>query len=211
MFRRRGRPPVLAEISGRKDGQARPGALSRSELETFGALLNAVRDSRAVLATGEEGKSAVALGLAAAATVQGRRAALVECDLAKPALAARLGLATVPGLNEYLRSEAAAAQILQPMALAGPASGRATDPLVCVAAGMPSADGPTLLASWDFEHAIGKLRGAYDLVVLDGPPLDDPYSLSEVAKLVDATIACVRRPLPAKRLPVAVRGLVIQS
>jgi Mrp family chromosome partitioning ATPase len=211
MFRRRARSPVLAEISERRGGKARQGSLTRSELETFDHLLNAVGGSRAVLATGDVAESSVALGLGAAAVVEGRRAALVECDLSRPTLAARLGLATAPGLHEYLVGKAEAPQILQPMVLAGPASGRAAEPLVCVVAGTPTADGPTLLASPAFQHAIGKLRNAYDLLVLDGPSLGEPHSLTAVAELVDATLACVGHAVPSKRLPVAVKGFVIQS
>ena len=65
----------------------------------------------------------------------GRRTVLVECDLARPRLAADLGLAPGPGLHEYLRWEAEAAEILQPLVLAGPAAAGAGEPLVCIAAG----------------------------------------------------------------------------
>lgn len=209
MFRRRRRPPVLAELPDPRGEQARPGSLSRAELETFGGLLGTVHGSRAVLATGEESKSALALGLATVAAVEGRRAALVECDLTRPALATRLGLAAAPGLHEYLRWEAEAPQILQSLVPVGPASGRTAAPLTCVVAGGPAGDSSALLASEAFSHAIAKLRNAYDLLVLDGPPLLDEPSLLAVAPRVDKTLACGSRSGIPKRLGIHVDGLVV--
>ena len=112
----------------------------------------------------------------------GRRTVLLECDLAAAALAAELGLAAGPGLHEYLRWEATPAQILQPLVLAGPAAAGAAAPLVCVGAGAPGArTRRRCSASESFRHAIAKLRGAYDLVVLVGPPLgSDRWALDAV-------------------------------
>lgn len=169
-------------------------------------------DAQAALASGiatfVAGKLTLAIGLATAAAAEGRRAALLECDLARPSLAALLGLEPAPGLHEYLRLEAEAPQILQPLVLAGPGSAAAAAPLTCIVAGRPAPDAAALLASPHFAHAIAKLRSAYDLVVLDGPSLVDP-SLPTVAAQSDAALACVVSPSSWKRLPIAVRGLVI--
>ena len=213
MLRRR-KPPVLAVISaaGGKGG-ARPGALRRGDLEALGALLTRLGDSRAVLVTGsEEGGPGAALGLATVAAAGGRRTALLECDLRRPALAETLGLEPAPGLREYLRGEASAPQILQPAVLAGPASGGATAPLVCVVAGEPTPDGAALLASEGFRHAVAKLRGAYDLLVIDGPPGDDgAEALRAVAAEADATLACLGPAESSRRFPVPVTGIVQRS
>lgn len=212
MLRRRGRPSVLAEISAPTPGKVRPGALRRGDLEALAALLGKLGDCRAVLITGgEEGKAGVALGLATAAAAAGRRTALLECDLGRPALATALGLASAPGLGEYLRREASAQQILQAAVLAGPASSYASAPLVCVVAGAPSADGATLLASESFPHATAKLRAAYELLVLDGPPGGEEGALRAVAAQADATLTCLGAREAFKRLPVAVNGLIQRS
>ena len=210
----RRRAPVLAEIGGA--GGARAGALRRTDLDALGGLLKRLADCRVLLLTGEEAvKSEVAAGLAAAAGASGRATALLECDLARPRLAEMLGLRPGPGLQEYLRWEASAPEILQPLVLAGPASAGAADAVVCVVAGAPSADASTLLASEGFRHATAKLRSAYELVVVDGPPLaggGDSLALAAVAMEADATLACVTAgaSLP-KRLPVPVAGLVQRS
>lgn len=210
----RRRAPVLAEIGG--EGGARAGALRRADLDALGGLLKRFADRRVLLLTGEEGvKSEAAAGLAAAAGASGRATALLECDLARPRLAEMLGLRPGPGLQEYLRREASAPQILQPLVLAGPASAGAADAVVCIVAGAPGADASTLLVSEGFRHAIAKLRSAYELVVVDGPPLaggGDSLGLAAVATEADATLACVTAgaSLP-KKLPVPVAGLVQRS
>jgi len=212
MLRRRRRPPVLAEISTPTPGGARPGALRRGDLEALGALLDKLGSWRAVLISGgKEGKAEASLGLATAAAASGRRTALLECDLGSPALATALGLASAPGLGEYLRGEASAQQILQPAVLAGPASSGASAPLVCVVAGAPSADGATLLTSESFRHATTKLRAAYELVVLDGPPGGEEGALRAAAAQADATLACLGPGEAFEPLPVAVSGLIQRS
>ncbi len=212
MLRRRGRPAVLAEISSPVPGGARRGALRRGDLEALGAQLDKLGECRSVLLTGgADSKVGASLGLATAAAAAGRRTALLECDLGSPTLAAALGLASAPGLGEYLRREASAQQILQSAVLAGPASSGASAPLVCVVAGAPSADGATLLASESFRHATAKLSAAYELLVLDGPPGGEEGALRAAAAQADATLACLAPREAFARLPVAVSGLIQRS
>jgi Mrp family chromosome partitioning ATPase len=211
MRRGRRKPPVLAAISAaRPPGDARAWRLRRADYEALGSLSRALHGSGAVLFTGaEEGKSAAAVGLATVATAAGWRVAVLECDLARPRIAGELGLAAAPGLGEYLRREASAPQILQSLVLAGPASGAAVAPLTCIVAGAPTAEGSALLAGEDFIHAISKLRNAYDLLVIDGPPLGrEEGALVEVARWVDVTLACVEGPKAPRKPPVPIAGLV---
>jgi Mrp family chromosome partitioning ATPase len=208
MLGRRARYPVLASVPAPRSETPRLGALGRAELDACSQLASALAGARTVLATGPA-RSAVALGLAAAATAEGRRVALLECDLASPGLAVLLGLAPTPGLHEYLRGEADATQILQSLVLAGPASGRATEPLACIVAGEPEPEPAALLDSDRCIHATGKLRRAYDLLVIDGPPTGPGSGpLRALADQVDATIVCGEKREISKRLPVAVTGLV---
>lgn len=204
----RGRKPrVLARVPVRLGQAGSPGSLDRAELQAYAGLWAAVGDTGPVLVTGGEEKSAVALGLASAAAAVGRRAALVECDLARPVLATTLGLAGAPGLAEYLEHEAEAPQILQAAVLAGPATGPAVAPLVCIVGGMATQLGPALLASESFGHAIGKLRNAYEVVVVLGPALDDERSLFAAAAPADTALACSGSRLP-RRMRDLIDGLV---
>ena len=200
---------MLAEVPARRGERSRAGALDRERLAAFSRLATALSGSRAVLATGPA-KSEVALGLATAATAEGGRVALLEADLAAPKLAGQLGLSPGPGLREYLLGEAEAPQILQALVLAGPASGRAIEPLACIVAGEPGPVSAPPLASERCRHAIASLRAVYDLIVIDGPDLDgDPVAVSDLAGMADATIACGSQAEIPKRSPVPVAGLVV--
>jgi Mrp family chromosome partitioning ATPase len=202
---------VLAEIPARSSSDLRPGTLRRRDLEAFEGLLRELNGDQAVLITGNgAGRRETAVGLAAAAVAAGTRTALLECDLVEPGLADALGLAQAPGLHEYLRGTASVEEILKPVVLAGPGSVEATEPLVCVTAGRRSAEGPRLFASDAFAKALAGLRAAYDLVVIDGPPLRDESSLAALLAPVDSTIACLG-PSEPRKLPISVSGLVIQN
>lgn len=208
-LRRGSKQPVLAEVPTSNNASARPGALGRAELQAYAGLASALANKGSVFATGPS-KAELALGLAAAATAEGRRVALLECDLAEPALAERLGLAAEPGLHEYLRDEAEASEILQPLVLAGPASGRATEPLACIVAGEPEPKPVALLDSERCDHAIERLRRAYDFLVIDGPPLsEDPDALRALAEHATVSVAAGERGQLPKRLPLDVTGLVL--
>jgi polysaccharide biosynthesis transport protein len=206
--------PVLAEISGPAPGAARAWSLRRADLEALAKLCSALKERRLVLVGGDEGLAA-AVALAGAASAAGRRTALLECDLGRPRLAAELGLAPAPGLHEYLRWEATAAELLQPLVLAGPAAGGASEPLVCMVAGRRAADPATLVNLESFRHALAKLRGAYDLVVLVGPALDlGNGSLEAIAARADALFVAVPPAAVSGRsgrgLRAALRGLPIE-
>jgi Mrp family chromosome partitioning ATPase len=210
----RAKLPVLAEISGPPSGETRVWSLRRADFEAMEAPLAALAEHRVVVLTGER-RLAGAVALAGAASARGRHTALLECDLSRPRLAAELGLEAGPGLHEYLRWEAAPAQILQPLALAGPAAGRASAPLICVSAGAPAADPATLLSSESFRHATVKMRSAYDLVVLAGPPPgSDRWALEATAATADALLACVspgQNGREGRELRTALRRLSINT
>lgn len=193
MLRGRARLPLLAEIAGPAPASA-AWALRRGDFERLGEALPQLGPHRVVLLAGEEGEPAVAaVGLAAASSAAGRRTILVDCGLAQPRLAAQIGLAAAPGLHEYLRWEAEPADILQPIVLAGPAAGGLHDPLVCISAGRPATRAETLLGLQSFSHMVGKLRDAYELVLLLAPPvLAEPGSCLVVAAQADAVVAGLR-------------------
>jgi Mrp family chromosome partitioning ATPase len=191
MFGGRGTLPVLAEISGPAPGEMRAWSLRRADLEALAEPRATVDGHRVVLVVGDE-RLTGAIALAGAAGAAGRRAALLECDLDRPRLAAELGLSPAPGLHEYLRWEATAPEILQPLVLAGPAARGASQPLVCVVAGRRAAEPATLVGHASFHHALAKLRAAYELVVLAGPSLDSGHgTLEAVAARADVLIAAV--------------------
>jgi Mrp family chromosome partitioning ATPase len=217
MLRGRTKLPVLAKLSGPADG-ARAWSLRRSDFEALEKALPRVAQHRVVLVSGERGAApVVAIALAAAACSSGRRTILVECDLAQPHLAAHVGLAAAPGLHEYLRWEAEPADVLQPVALGGPAADDSANHLACVCGGRPASKTETLLGLQSFAHMVEKLRAAYELVVFSGPPLlAEPGPCLAAARQADAVVAALpaaaagdRRFAKAiKRLPIPALGTI---
>ncbi|MGH2938065.1 MAG: hypothetical protein ACRDPE_08090 [Solirubrobacterales bacterium] len=185
--------PVIAEIGGPASSNGRAWGLRRADLEAMRGVLGEVGDRRVVLVTGEEAPAAtLAVALAGAGAAAGTATALIECDVEQPRIAADLGLSPAPGLHEYLRWEVTPADIVQPLTLAGSASAPGTRPLVCVCAGRPSRDARTLLGLGSFHHMTTKLRDAYELVVLLGPPLEGAGgALSSAAGEADCVLAAL--------------------
>ncbi len=186
----RGKLPVLAEISGPVAGAEGAWSLRGQDFERLATVREHLDGHRVVLVTGaDEPARVLAASLAGATAAVGRRTALLDCDLAQPRLATDLGLAQTPGLHEYLRWEATPAEILQSLVLAGPASAGAAEPLICIAAGRGASDPRTLLGLQSFRHMATKLRGAYELVILAGPAIDDGEdSLPALAAESDALL-----------------------
>jgi Mrp family chromosome partitioning ATPase len=218
----RGKLPVLAEVSAFAPGEAQVWSLRRADFERMTGVAEHLGGARCVLVSGgTELAGPLAIALAGAAAAAGRCTVLVECDLAAPRLAVDLGLEPTPGLHEYLRWEATPQQILQPLALAGPAAGETGEPLVFIAAGRQAPDPTTLLGLQSFRHMTTKLTAAYDLVVLVGPAVGDAApGLAEIAARANGLLVAIspqqtsrrgRRQLRAAlaTLPVAPLGAVV--
>ena len=217
MLRGRTRLPLLAEISGPPQG-ARAWSLRRRDFEALEKALTQLEGHRVVLVSGRrEAAPVAAIALAAAASAQGQRTILVECDLAQPQLAAYVGLAPTPGLHEYLRWEAEPADVLQPVALGGSAANGSAESLACVCGGRPASKAETLLGLQSFAHMVEKLRAGYELVLLSGPPLlEEPGPLLAAARQADVVVAGMaasatneRASAKAiKRLPIPALGAI---
>lgn len=185
--------PVIAEISSPVGGEDRVWSLRREDFDRLEQVHRRLEKRRVVMVGGTEDLSRVlAIGLAGAACAAGRRTILVECDLARPRLAADLGLSPAPGLHEYLRWEATAGEILQPLALAGSRASASAEPLVCVTAGRPAPDPATLLGLQSFRQMAAKVRGAYELVILCGPEVvSGPGGLEAISAEADGVLVAV--------------------
>lgn len=188
---------VLAEIGTPASSNGRTWGLRRHDLEALGEVRERLGARKVVLVTGaEEAAATVAVALAGVAAAAGVATAVIECDIEHPRLAADLGLAPEPGLHEYLRWEAQPGDIVQPLALAGSAASAEAGALACIVAGRPSEKARTLLGLGSFRHMTAKLRQAYELVILLGPPLEGAGgALDTAAAEADCSIAAlVERP-----------------
>lgn len=185
-------------------------------------------------AVAEEGKSTVAASLALATAASGEKTMLVECDLRRPSLAARLGLAAGPGLSDYLAGTAGPQEVMQwvdatemPISPngngAGPgAEGSSTSGqrLACLTAGDHRMLPAEMLASARFSTFLSNVAEVFDVVIIDTPPLLSVADTIEILPRADGILLCVRadrttrdQAVAAKaaldRLPARPTGLVV--
>jgi tyrosine-protein kinase len=155
------------------------GELPASEAEIFGLLrahiryFNVDRDLRVVVvvsAAPGDGKTTVARNLAMAASMVGSRVLFIEADLRRPVASGQFGAKSEPGLSEVLLGDASLGDAAQRVDFAQ-RNHTSVGLDVLVAGGVLPPNPPQVMES----HAMGALleeaRTAYDLIVVDTPPL----------------------------------------
>jgi Mrp family chromosome partitioning ATPase len=136
----------------------------------------------------EEGKTTVAIGLAAAlARSSQQRVLLLEADLRQPSLERYLGLPRVGGVAEWLtgRSESVPVRTVSPPGFA------------VIAGGREHLAQPDLLGSSRMADLIGACQLSFGFVVVDCPPLDPVADAVAIQDLLDGFLLVVR----ARRSP----------
>lgn len=133
-----------------------------------------------------EGKSTVSLGLATAeARDRGRRVLLVEADLRRPSLSSTLGLPPSPGLSEWLNG--GLDQL--PVRLIEPAG------FFLLSAGQAPLERPENLASPLMEAVIQSARQAFNVILVDAPPVLPVADTILLQDLVDGFLLVARSRL----------------
>lgn len=211
---------VREDVLGRSVVGKGRGTLEGEELEAFRILrtnvdfLDVDNPPKIVLVTSalpEEGKSTAASALACAYATAGRRTLLVECDLRRPVIAERFGLAPKPGLTDYLAGHAAPKDILQTVALTIPTGNGATPeqaPLVCIVAGSSSPQPAELLRSQRCREFLEQVSEAYDTVVIDTSPLLPVVDTLELLPRADAVVLCLRATRTTRDQARAAKGAI---
>ncbi|MCU7722681.1 polysaccharide biosynthesis tyrosine autokinase [Actinoplanes sp. KI2] len=145
-----------------------------------------------------EGRSSTACGLAILFAEAGQRVLIVDASLRRPRLAAFLGRDGTPGLTTVLVGAATLDQVLQPWGTG----------LWLLAAGHQPANPSELLDSPRMAELIDELRGRFDKIILDSPPLLPVTDGAVVAARADGTILLVRaRKTTAAQVTAAMRAL----
>lgn len=196
---------VLGRALG--DGKGRK-VLTEDEIEGFRVLrkniecLDVDAPPKVLLITSalaQEGKSTIATALATAWSLAGQRTLLVECDLRRPTLAARLGIKPEPGLTDYLVGEASPAEVLQTLAPPAapingdrPADGAEAASFAVIVAGSRARQPAELLRSARCQSFFDEVKEAYDVVIVDSCPLLSVADTLELLPLSDAVVICVR-------------------
>jgi capsular exopolysaccharide synthesis family protein len=138
-----------------------------------------------------EGKSLVAIGLAAAFAQFGSRVLLVDADLRLPRLHNVFSLPQQPGLSDCLVDLGDPEQFIS----------RSSLPRLHVLRCGTRVEYPNeLLASDELERALAVLSEAYDVVILDTPPAALVVDALELGRRADGVILVARRGVVPREL-----------
>jgi len=150
-------------------------------------LLSAGRAIRSLLvssALAGDGKSTVALHLAATAAAVGQRVLLVDADLRCPQLHAKLGLPNVRGLADAISTDISLNDAIQ--------RAPSEDNLFILTAGKIPSDPIKLLSSQKMQYLMEQFQAFFDLVIYDSPPLVGLADAHLIAAHTDGTIMVVK-------------------
>ena len=130
-----------------------------------------------------EGKSTTIVNLAITLASAGTRVLLIEADLRRPRVADLLGLERTIGLTSVLTSRVSARQAVQPWG----------DGALDVIASGPLPPNPSeLLSSCHMSALLADLRGQYDIILIDSPPLLPVTDAAAIAPETDGAILVCR-------------------
>jgi capsular exopolysaccharide synthesis family protein len=214
-------PESSALSRSARGGENAWAALPAGEAETFQLIraylryFNIDRELRTLLvasAAPGDGKTTIARHLAGAAARAGSRVLLLEADLRRPTLAQQLDVPSGPGLADVLIGAVPWSEAIQTVDLEKPSGvstkARTLDVLVAGAA-LPPNPGE-LIESRAMETLLERAKSAYDLVVIDTPPLTAVSDAFPLLSKVDGVVIVGRvgrnRRDVAERMNEALRG-----
>jgi tyrosine-protein kinase Etk/Wzc len=163
-----------------------PGAEAYRTLRTNLLFSAAVQSLHRVIVTSaapKEGKSTTAANLAAACAQQGQRVLLIDCDLRGPTVHTLFNRPRAPGLTNVLIGTVGLEDALQRTNL---------PELRVLTAGTTPPNPAELLGSPKMAKLLDDLSTAFDLVIIDTPPLLAASDAAILGRIADGTLMVVR-------------------
>lgn len=133
-----------------------------------------------------EGKSLSSINLAYSLAQLQKRVLLVDCDMRRPSLNAKLPIQKIPGLSNYLTRQVTKEEVIQKYSTEECA-------FDVVSSGRNPPNPIELLSSDRMQEVLAELRGSYDYVILDLPPVGEVSDALVATKLVDGILFVVRQ------------------
>lgn len=134
-----------------------------------------------------EGKSTISVNLAYVLAELGKSVVLLDCDLRRPSIHAKIGIQQFPGLTEVLTgNENLNHALVHYQNSAGDVS------FDVVAAGDFPENPSEILGSQNFMQLLKVLNEVYDIVILDLPPVNAVIDATVVSKLTDGLVVVLR-------------------
>lgn len=177
-WRKRDRPMVVSLSE-----PTSPAAESYRSLRTSLQFLRHERELRTLVVTSPnsaEGKTATLANLGAAFAQAGERVALLSCDLRRPRLGTFFGLEEKVGMTSVLLGRHTLEEALRPV------PGHAN--LWALPSGELPPNPAELLGGTAVRDLIARLRGTFDLVLIDSPPALPVTDTAVLSAAADATL-----------------------
>ncbi|WP_215193259.1 CpsD/CapB family tyrosine-protein kinase [Exiguobacterium sp. s95] len=133
-------------------------------------------------ATQSEGKSTTSSNLAVAYAQQGKKVLIIDTDMRRPTVHYTFKVANGLGLSSLLTRQAELEKAVLPTKV---------DNLSILTAGPIPPNPAELLSSRSMENLILQLREAYDVIILDAPPLLQVADSRITSKLTDGVVLVV--------------------
>ena len=149
-------------------------------------FLDVDRPHRAILVTSavpNEGKSVTACNLAITLAEAGKRVIVIDADLRRPSIATYLGLPNGAGLTSVLLGTATVGESTQVWG---------GDLFTALTSGPIPPNPTTLLGSEQLRCLLADLRTAYDVVIVDSPPVLPVADAAVLAAACDGVAVVVR-------------------
>ena len=134
-----------------------------------------------------EGKSLSSVNLAYSLAQLDKRVLLIDCDMRRPSLSAKIPIKKLPGLSNYLTRQVGMEEVIQHYSTDDETS------FNVIAAGRNPPNPIELLNSGRMSKALEQLRGSYDYIILDLPPVGEVSDALVTSKLVDGILLVVRQ------------------
>ena len=135
-----------------------------------------------------EGKSLTAVNLAYNLSQLNKKVLLVDCDMRRPSVCVKLPVNKKPGLSGYLSGQNTLDTLLQPCGIPGD-----EDAFYVIASGQNPPNPMELLSSERMTKMLKSLRGVFDYIILDLPPVGEVGDALAVAKETDGVLLVVRQ------------------
>ena len=157
-------------------------------LRTYLTLIESARGRRVLAVTSSisrEGKTSLAAQLAVSvANSSGKPTLLIDGDMRSPDLHRIFDVDCGPGLADVLAGKCPVEEAIETSF---------SDRLHVLTAGHLTVNPHQLTGSGEFERLIEKLRGLYDHIIIDTPPILPASEALLMSRASDAAILCVRR------------------